>query len=65
MKQVQLFLNFFNMKKLKQRGHKPIMRKLEFNFKNMIDSKYNNNYYYYLMTKSPNDFKWYAIISFT
>lgn len=39
MKQVQLFLNFFNMKKLKQRGHKPIMRKLEFNFKNMIDSK--------------------------
>ena len=54
MKYVQLFLNFFNMKKLKQRGHKPIMR-LEFNFKNMIDSKNNNNY---LMTKSPNDFKY-------
>lgn len=52
------------MKKFKQRGHKPIMRKLEFNFKNMIDSKNNNYYYNYLMTKSPNDFKWYAIISF-
>ena len=58
MKQVQLFLNVFNMKKLKQRDHKPIMRKLEFNFKNMIDSKKKNNNNNYLMTKSPNDFKY-------
>lgn len=41
------------MKKLKERSHKPIMTKLEFNFKNMIDSKKKKNY---LMTTSPNDF---------
>ena len=45
------------MKKLKERGHKPIMT--EFNFKTMIVKKKN-----YLMTISLNDFKQYAIISF-